>query len=226
MATSGSIDFNLNARAVIKSALERLGVYTPTEEPNAVDAQSCMRELNLMLKAWQTKVPNLWRRSTGTVTLVVSATSYTLSPRPFRVVSARYRNSTGRDLPLMEWTAEDYEDMPVKTSTGIPTAFYVDYQRDAVTMYVWQPMAAVSGDTIRYTYQRRFEDIDALENDIDIPQENLDLVSYSLAERIGPLFGRVGTDAHSYVSAKAAEMLMFAQAADREGFVRFEPWRP
>ena len=171
MATSGSSDFNLNARAVIKHSLHRLNIIPPEDEPAAPDAATCMRELNLMLKGWQTTLPNLWRRSAGTVTLVSDTTSYTLTPRPFRVVSARYRNSAGRDLPLTEWTAEEYEDMPIKASTGIPTAFYVDYQRDAVTMYVWQPMASVSGDTIRYTYQRRFEDIDALENDIDIPQE-------------------------------------------------------
>lgn len=223
MATSGSTDFTMNARDVIKYALEKLVVIAPEETPSAADMASCKLDLNMMLKGWQRTAPSLFRKAIGSVTLVANTTSYTLSPRPFRVISARYRSADGRDLPMTEWTAEDYEDMPVKTSTGIPTAFYVDYQRDSVVMNIWQPLAAVTSETIRYVYQRRFEDVDALENDIDVPQEHLDLVGYNLANRVAPQYGKAGTTIHNEVKGMAAYLLQEAMAAEREAVVRFMP---
>lgn len=223
MATSGSTDFTMNARAVLKYALEKIVVIAPDEEPTAADMASCKTDLNLMLKSWQKTAPSLFRKAVGSVTLVANTTAYTLSPRPYRVISARYRSSDGRDLPMTEWTAEDYEDMPVKTSTGIPTAFYVDYQRDSVIMNVWQPLAAVSTETIRYLYQRRFEDVDALEDDIDVAQEHLELVGYNLANRVATQYGKAGSATHTEVKGMAAYLLQEAMAAEREAVVRFTP---
>lgn len=225
MATSGSTDFSMNARAVLKYALEKIVVIAPDEEPSAADMQSCKTDLNLMLKSWQKSAPSLFRKAIGSVTLVANTTAYTLSPRPFRVISARYRSSDSRDLPMTEWTAEEYEDMPVKTSTGIPTAFYVDYQRDSVILNIWQPLAAVTTETVRYLYQRRFEDVDALEDDLDVPQEHLELVGYNLANRIAAQYGKAGSATHTEVKGMAAYLLQEAMAAEREAVVRFEPAR-
>lgn len=223
MATSGSIDYSINARAVCKYALEKLGIYAPEEEPSAADMQSCLVDLNLMLKGWQRTAPSLFRRSIISVPLVAETVSYTLSPRPFRVISARYRDASGRDLPMTEWTAEDYEDMPVKTSTGVPTAYYVDYQRDSTVLYIWQSLASVTTETVRLVCQRRYEDVDTLDNDIDIAQEHMDVVGFNLAERIAHQFGKVGTPRYAGVAAKATELFDDAKSAEREAVVRFVP---
>lgn len=223
MATSGSTDFILNARQVIKYSLEKLVICAPEETPSAQDAESCRVDLNLMLKGWQRAAPSLFRKMTIPVALVANTVSYTLSPRPFRVISARYRNASSRDLPLTEWTAEDYEDMPVKTSTGIPTAYYVDYQRDSVILNIWQPMAAVTTETVRLLCQRRYEDVETLDEDIDIPQEHLDLVGYALADRIAAQFGKAGSAIHAEVQRKAAGLFDLATSAERESVVRFMP---
>jgi hypothetical protein len=223
MATSGSTDFSLNARAVITHALRRLHVYAAEEVPSAADMETGRTTLSLMLKTWQTKAPSLFRRATISVPLVANTTAYTLSPRPYRVISARYRNASGRDLPMMEWTAEDYEDMPVKSATGTPVAFYVDYQRDSVILNIWQCLASVSTETVRCTVQRRFEDIDALENDIDVPQEHLELVTDSLADRLAAPFGKSGSQIHIDIKTNAAALMADVLSAEREGVVRFVP---
>jgi hypothetical protein len=223
MATSGSTDFSLNARAVIKYAFEKLHVYPPEQDPSAADMENGLLELNLLLKGWQRKAPSLFRRSTISVPLVANTTAYTLSPRPYRVISARYRNASAYDLPMFEWTAEDYEAMPVKTATGTPVAFYVDYQRDSVVLNIWQCLASVSTETVRVTVQRRFEDIDALENDLDIPQESLDLVGYSLADRLAAQFGKSGSPIHAEVKGQAMFLMQELLSDDREDVVRFVP---
>ncbi len=223
MATSGSIDFSLNAQEIVQFALDEIRVTSAGESVSAEDMELGIRRLNLMLKSWQAIAPNLWRQTEGSVTLTTSA-SYTLSPRPFRVVECRYRDADGRDLPMTELTRSEYYDLPLKTSTGIPTQYYVDHQRAASTLYVWPVMAAVTTETLKYTYQRAFEDIDANTNDIDIPSEYLEIVGTNLAARLLSPFGKTKRENQELV-LNAQRLLQDMLDADREAFVRFVPGR-
>lgn len=221
MATSGSIDFALNARQICTFALEELRLIGSGQDPDADDMEKARVRLNMMLKSWQLTGPNLWRQTEGTVTLVANTSSYVLSPKPFKVVEARYRDASSRDLPMIELTRQEYIEFPLKTSTGIPTQYYVDRQRSASTMYVWPVPAAVTIETIKYTYQRAFEDIDSLDNDLDIPSEHLETVGVSLAVRCMNIFAK--TD--PLLLKRADELVFEASQSDREEFVRFVPDR-
>lgn len=219
MATSGSIDYNLNARQLCTYALKKIRIIGQGETPSAEDMADALEELNVMLKGWQLSGPNLWRQTFGSVTMVAGTASYVLSPRPYRIIECRYRNTSGTDLPMTEMVRQDYVDIPQKTSTGTPTQFYVDQQRASVSLYVWPVPASATTETVQYTYQRVFEDLDALTNDIDIPQEYEDVVGYALADRLQETFGKEIKG----VSQRAAYLMAMASAADRETSVRFEP---
>lgn len=221
MSTSGSIDFNLNARDLCTFALRKIRITPVFDTPSAEDMEVAREELNLMLKTLQLHAPGLWRQTDGTATLVASTGSYTLSPRPFRVHEARYRSAAGIDLPMMELSRQEYVELPLKTTTGVPTQYYVDYQRTNAIMYVWPVPASVTTETIRYTYQRVFDDIDALTNDIDVPQEHLEAVGYQLAARLQVTYGKEVKG----VNEMAAMLMAEVDAADREPVVRFVPER-
>lgn len=221
MTTSGSIDFSLNARQVIKAALKKIRVIAEGEDPTATQAADATEALNLMLKGWQ-KHSSLWRMTEGTVTLVADTYSYALSPVPYKVIDARYRDANSRDLPMIEITRQEYYDLPIKDSTGIPTQYYVDQQRSTMTMYLWQALSSVTTETIRYTYQRAFEDIDSLDNDLDLGSEHLELVTYALAARLVDDHGRTG-DIYNRILARADIMLQEALDDDRESEVRLMP---
>lgn len=221
MATSGSIDFSMTAREVITYALRKINVVSEVEDPTAEQSAKAVQELNVMLKGWQ-KHENLWRLTEGSVTLLNATGSYALSPVPHKVISARYRNASSLDTPMDELLRNEYYDLPNKSSAGRPTGYYVDYQRTAVTMYVWPVQATVTTETIKYTFQRKFEDIDDLANDIDIKQEHFEVVGYNLAARLaddypteGPQVGRV--------TARAQTLLDDALDDDRPDFVQFVP---
>src|SRR5688572_18163611 len=130
MTTSGSIDLTFDARAAITFALRKLGVVAVNQTPTAAQAEGARTELNLMLKGWS-RYPWLWRMTEGTITLAAGDYDYTLSPVPNRVISARYRNSSGTDLPLTLLNRQQYFDLPIRSGSGSPTQFYVDYQRDS-----------------------------------------------------------------------------------------------
>ena len=222
MSTSGSIDFNLTARELITFALRKINMVDENEDPPAGMSARAMNELNVMLKEWQ-KYENLWRLTEGSVTLVASTYSYSLSPVPNRVVSARYRDANARDLPMLEMNRDRYYDMPLKNSVvGIPTEWYVDYQRTTATMYFWQMLSSVTTETVNYTYFRKFEDIDDLANDVDIRQEHFGLVGYNLASRMADDYGRSGPHIDRII-ARAEQLRNEALDEDREDFIQFVP---
>lgn len=217
MALSGSNDFNMTARQLGRFAMLKLGILDAEQSPSASEFADIKTELNMMLKAWQMHGPNLWRQTFGNVTLVADTASYTLSPQPHRVIEARYRDASGRDLPMWEMTRQEYVELPLKTSSGIPTTYYVDYQRAVTTFYIWPVPSSITMETIQYTYQAKMDDIDALDDDIDIPQEWFECIGYNLADRLQPTFG---TNVPQ-VKEMAAQFRFEAEADDREDYVRF-----
>lgn len=222
MSTSGSINYSLNARELVTFALRKTRIIADIETPSAEQMRDGIEDLNLMLKGWQKDGPNLWRQTFGSATLVTSTASYTLSPRPRRVIEARYRDTSGRDLPMTQLNRQQYVDLPLKTSTGVPTQYYVDYQRDSVVMYVWPVPASATTETVQYTFQRYAEDIDDAANDIDIPPEWFETVGYALADRILDSYGLDDKK----ITARAQSLIAAAKDDDREDFVQFTVGRP
>jgi hypothetical protein len=123
---------------------------------------------------------------------------------------------------MEELTREEYYDIPLKTAAGTPTHFYVDYQRAAVTFYTWPVLADATTETVKYTYQRKYEDIDDLGNDIDVKAEFLEVVDYNLAARLADHYGRKGEHINRII-ARAQLLLDEALDDDREGYVQFVP---
>lgn len=225
MSLSASIDFSLTARQVITDALQELRIVEAGGTPTAEDAAWGQRKLNTLLKDWQ-KYPSLWRLTEGSATLVASTYSYSLSPVPHRVVSARYRDSNGKDLPMELLTREEYYDLPNKTATGVPTQYYVDYQRSSVTLLLWQALSSVTTETIRYTYQKKFDDIDTLDDDIEVRSEHLELLTLNLAAALGPSFGKVSSAGYAEIKERGIWLREQMLDDDREDVVRFVPGYP
>ena len=219
MAVTGTKTVN----KIVTYALRKAGVAAWNETPASDDASAAMDELNLMLKGWQNKGYNLWTKTGGSLALTTAA-SYTLSPvRPLRILSARLKRS-GTETPMYEMTRQEYDELPNKTSTGLPTQFYYDRQREAAKLYVWPVLSTAAGETVEYTYERELEDIAALSDTIDVPGEWWDAVVYNLAARIAET---VGLPRPPTLIMRAAELLREAGAFDREESVYFvgDEWR-
>ena len=226
MALSGSADFSMNARELITKVLRKLEVLGVAQSLDADEAEDCRIELNLMLKGWARKGPHLWKKTEGSIPLVNATASYDLAAtlNPIRILSARYRDTASRDLPMRLFTRDDYFDLPLKTSSGIPTQYYFDPQRGAPTLYVWPVLATVTTETVRVTYQKRIDDIDDLNNDIDIPQEHFDTLIYALAERLLDDYGIEGEVAQR-IMLRSQALLQEASDFEREDDTMFSPDR-
>lgn len=222
MSTSGTITYSLNAGELITYALRKINIIGEAEDPSAEAAARAMREMNLMLKGWQ-KYENLWRLTEGSVALTNATASYTLSPIPHQVLSARYRNASSLDLPMDPLLRSEYYDLPNKSVAGIPTTFYVDYQRSGATLYVWPVQATVTTETIKYTFLRKFEDVSATTNDVDVKQEHLEVVGYNLAARLCDDYASVDPRVSERVIQRAQLLLEESLDDDRPDFIQLVP---
>lgn len=222
MATSGSVDFSMDAREIITEAFRTAKIISPGETPTADEMDDGERKLNLLLKTWSAK-EHLWIKSEGSKALIASTASYAITGAR-RMLSVRRRTSN-IDTPMNELAREEYYDLPTKAGTGTPVSWYFDPQRTTRTLYVWPtPTTAIAANTVlHFTYLRVIEDIDALENDPDLPQEWLEALIYSLAARLAQAYG---SDALSNVSAIAAGLLKDLSAQDQEPVsIYFQPGR-
>jgi hypothetical protein len=221
MSTSDSIDLSLTARQVVEFALRKINILPEGQSLTDEMAERARTELEVMLKEWM-RYPAIWRLKEGYVNLVVDTAGFNLTPRPYRVVDVRYRNASSNDLPMEELTRQEYYDMPLKTSQGTPTSWYFDPQRSTSGLYIWPVMASVTTETLRVTYQRRIEDIDDLDYEIDVEQEHLSTVGFNLAARLADNYGRKGEHIDR-VMARAAALFEQMIDMDRPEVIRFVP---
>lgn len=198
-------------RQIVTRALFLSGVSALGEEPDADAMAVGMESLDGMLKAWQVQ-PWMWTRASGVLNLTTSS-SYSLTPvRPIRILSARL-NRAGIETPMHPMTRGEYDELPLKTSTGLPTTFHYDRQREAAIFYVWPVLAAANGEQVLYTYVREVADITSPNETLDVPAEWYECASYSLAARLADEFERPES-VILRLTAKAGRALMDATAGE------------
>lgn len=205
-------------RQICTQALRRAQISDQAEAPDAIDLQTAIEELDMMLKAWQAEGNLLWTYTSGTLTLTTAA-SYTLSPaRPLRILSARLKRS-GIEIPMQEMTREEYDNLPDKDVTGFPTQFYYDRQRESALFYVWPVLSAANGETVEYTYERELEDVTDGAETLDMPGEWWEATMYGLAARLAEAYAKTGP--LQWLGPRATTTLERALAWEREGSVFF-----
>lgn len=207
-------------RQIVTQALRKSGILAFGETAAAEDADAAKDELDAMLKSWQAMGYNLWTKTSGSHTMTATA-AQTLTPvRPLSILSCRFKeSSSATELVMTRMTRDEYDSLPDKTTTGTPTMFYYDRQREAARLYVWPILSSVTAQTLEYTYDRELEDIASLNDIIDVPGEWWDAVVYNLAARIQESIPMVGQS--PLVAQRAAQLLRQAAAFDQEESVFF-----
>lgn len=205
-------------RAMCTNALRKAQVVGMSDTPSGEDMAEAVDLLNMMLKAWQMSQYNIWTYTSGSLTLT-TALSYTLDPvRPMQIITARLKQG-GIELPMQSMTRQEYDNLPQKTSTGLPTQFYYDRQREAAKLYVWPVLATAAGETIEYTYEREFEDVTDPDDVLDVPGEWWEACLYGLSARVAESYMMLAP--LSMLAPRAQSTLVAALQFDREGSVYF-----
>ena len=126
---------------------------------------------------------------------------------------------------MTEMTRQQYYNLPDKESKGIPTMWFYDPQRDSDSLFIWpvlDTLDTTTPESLRVTYQRRFEDVDTFAENVDITQAYLGVIGYNLAARLADSYGRSGGHIDRII-ARSEQLKEEMLDDDREDFVQFVP---
>jgi|TARA_R100001163_G_scaffold62807_1_gene53949 hypothetical protein len=162
MATSGSVNFELDVADYIEEAFERCGLEVRT----GYDLKSAKRSLNLMLAEWANRGLNQWTITQRTQAMTEDTGTYSLSADVIDILSVVVRRSS-TDFALSRISRDAYLSIPTKTTSGRPNQFFLDRQITPV-LKVW-PVPENSTDVIHYDALIRMDDADTFVNTLDVP---------------------------------------------------------
>ena len=99
--------------------------------------------------------------------------------------------STSVDTPMTRISRSQYQGFSNKTSTGLPTQYWVQRFVDKVTMTLYlTPGGSQAGDFINFYYTKRIDDVGAYTNATDVPYRFVPCMimglSYYLALKYAP----------------------------------------
>lgn len=142
--SSGTTTFTLSNSAIVTEAFDRIGVrLAQLDRHHLVSARV---SLNLELQSWSNRGINLWKMTSGTISLVAGTATYTLPTSLVTLTEMWFTtvdmtggaNSTDRFMVPI--TREEYAMIPTKTETGSPMQYW--FQRLLVPQVtMWQPPA-------------------------------------------------------------------------------------
>ncbi len=135
--------------------------------------------------------------------------------RPERISSCRLRYNGGVTDTIMTKVARSiYHNYPNKTSSGKPTLFFYDKQLTSGELFIY-PTPDLVTDTIKFTFDKQFDDFSVAIDDPDFPPEWLKPISLGLAY---DLTYNYGTDSEktARIKADADEAMAEAQGYDKE----------
>lgn len=199
---------------IITDAYRKIGVAATDEPLDADQIAAGVRAFNRLMRSFQNREPDLFLKSSEDVTLS-NVAEYSLGHcKPRQINSSRIIRN-GVETPMHALTRQEYDDLPVKTSTGLPTTYYFDRQKCDGTIYVWPVLSG--GDAImRITYEREMRDVEAGDKS-PFPAEWEEALVYGLASRLADDYGLNLPN----VMARAADELRLVLARDREGSIWF-----
>jgi len=162
MALSSSTNFELDVAEYIEEAFERCGLEAKT----GYDLQTARRSMNIMLAEWANRGLNQWTIEQRTQALTADDADYSLGTDVIDILTAVVRRST-TDFSMSRVSRDTFTNIPVKTTTGRPTQYFLDRQiTPNLKIY---PTPENSTDVIVYDALTRIQDADAQVNTMEVP---------------------------------------------------------
>lgn len=206
MALSGVTAWPLTARDIITQALLENGIIGMDEEPTAAEANACLVRLNGLLKSWGV---GMHLETDATVTVPAGSSSGTIGGDVGEVMAVRHEQSATYQRPLVEWVRDDLLGLPNRTTSGNPTAYYVEKDIEGVTLHIWPVPAA--DITLKVDFLKLPDTVTDLNQTVDMPDKYHEALFTNLAVRCAGMFGAQPAQ-ELYGRAKELERMML----DRE----------
>lgn len=175
--------------AIVSAALRLLKVNQAGEAASASEAEDGRIALNDLIEEWNNQPLMQPAKAQISQALTTSAT-YTFgtggnnSTRPVRIFKAFIRDTGGIDSPVEILMNEEYNDIPMKSTSGPgPSLYYrAEYPLGVVKLYP----APTSGHTLYLECQAALSTYDDVSDSVDLAPGYLKAMKYNLAIAISP----------------------------------------
>lgn len=114
-------------------------------------------------------------------------------------------NSSAVEIPMRQLSQQEYDFLPVKGANGAPNDFYYSPKAGYTTLSMW-PRPNTANYYFKFRYTRMIEDVDSSMDNFDLPSEWLEVITYQLAIRLAPAFGKADL-VQSLLAPMAVSML-------------------
>jgi hypothetical protein len=225
-----SISFSLNAGQIIARAYRKIGVLARGQVPTSDQTYAGLEALNLMLKAWQADGINLYRQTQLAISIPAGVGMVEIVPQCIGVEDCRWVTNVDTtsqfERPIGRFTYQEYMSLPNKNQAvpSGPSAWMFDRQISESNLWFWPQ--ATNGGQINATVARIANDVNAVTDPVDVPQEWQEGTVYSLADRILDEAGLAGTDPQtaSRIGERATAFYAKLLSFDRADSVKMKPW--
>jgi hypothetical protein len=151
--------------------------------------------------------------------------TYTLTTdeikHPEQIRNVRLRNEGGNEIPMRQLSRQEYMELSDKNTEGSPYTWYFDKQLDNPALYVYTEPDNLK-ESLRFDYVKTLDDLDATTDNFKFPDEWLEAITYNLALRLAPAFGKESKI--QIVAPLAAQFLDDTKRADsEEASTQFRP---
>ena len=162
MTTSSSTNFELDVAEYVEEAFERCGLEVRT----GYDLQTAKRSLNILLADWANRGLNQWTIEQRTQSLTSGTAEYSLGTDVIDILNAVVRRGT-TDFTISRISRDQYINIPVKSTTGRPSQYFLDRQITP-NLKLWATPEN-STDTFVYDALTRIQDADTAQNTMEVP---------------------------------------------------------
>lgn len=175
---------------VIKRSLRMLGVYAKGEEPDADESRDGLAALNALMGSLS-NTPLVYAKTRDSIALTAGVPSITVGPsgttvadRPMRVLDESYIQSGGVTYPLRVFTDQQYSDVSVKTTQGIPEAIWPLMNMPDAQITFWP--VPIGSLTLNLWSIKQLATFPGLTTAVSLPPGYEDALAYFLAEALAP----------------------------------------
>lgn len=135
--------------------------------------------------------------------------------RPMRLLQSRFAETiTASEIPVRQWSRDEYFDQPDKDSSGTVVNWYYTPTLTIGQLFVWQ-VANDINQVLRFTYVDPIEIPTDTSDMLDVPSEWYMPLKWSIAAELGPSRG-LPDNRQVILESKAAVALQEALAFDVE----------
>jgi hypothetical protein len=183
MALSGTFSFLPTVDVLLAEAWERCG--KASEVMGVQAAEAGIRSLQFLLLHWQNLGPRLWTIERVTIPLVAGVASYTAPAATIDLLEVGL-SVLGEDIRLTGISRDQYADLGDKATEAQPSQYWVNraLPLPVVTLYPTPDTAY----TLWANRIRQPMDVDALQQEPEIPVLWADAVAAELARRLAVKF--------------------------------------